>query len=68
MTCFSFQVAGLQDLLVYSVKGLGSLAHLARRDAGIVDPEVRIRWGDGLSNTLHGSACRCLAFSEPTSP
>jgi hydroxylamine reductase len=34
------EVAGLQDLLVFSLKGLGQLAHHARTVAGITDPEV----------------------------
>jgi len=34
------EVAGLQDLLVFSLKGLGALAHHARTTAGIVDPDI----------------------------
>lgn len=34
------EVAGLQDLLVFSLKGLGALAHHARTTAGITDPEI----------------------------
>ncbi|KAL6762623.1 hybrid-cluster protein [Haematococcus lacustris] len=34
------EVAGLQDLLMFSLKGLSSLAHYARTTAGIKDAEV----------------------------
>jgi len=45
------EVAGLQDLLIFSLKGLGSLAHHARA-AGIEDPEVNTFINQATFSTL----------------
>jgi hydroxylamine reductase (hybrid-cluster protein) len=34
------EVSALQDLLIYSLKGLGALAHHARTQGGIEDEEI----------------------------
>ncbi|GFR45201.1 hypothetical protein Agub_g6595 [Astrephomene gubernaculifera] len=46
------EVAALQDLLVYSVKGLGSLAHIARTTAGIEDARVNTFINGAIFSTL----------------
>ncbi|KAG1660707.1 hypothetical protein FOA52_014327 [Chlamydomonas sp. UWO 241] len=46
------EVAGLQDLLIHSVKGLGSLSHHARTIAGIEDEEVNSFLLQALFSTL----------------
>ncbi len=45
------EVAALQDLLIYSVKGLGSLAHIARQ-AGIEDADVNTFINGAIFSTL----------------
>eukprot|EP00798_Chlamydomonas_sp_ICE-L_P017973 gene17973-24378_t len=45
------EVAGLQDLLIYSLKGLGSVAHHARA-AGVTDSEVDSFLNRALFSTL----------------
>ncbi|PNH09786.1 Hydroxylamine reductase [Tetrabaena socialis] len=46
------QVAALQDLLVYSIKGLASLAHIARTTAGIEDQTVNTFVNSSIFSTL----------------
>ncbi|KAG2498770.1 hypothetical protein HYH03_003509 [Edaphochlamys debaryana] len=46
------ETAGLQDLLVYSVKGLGSLAHHARNVGGIEDQEINTFVNSAIFSTL----------------
>ncbi|KXZ44628.1 hypothetical protein GPECTOR_64g122 [Gonium pectorale] len=46
------EVAALQDLLVYSLKGLASLAHIARTTAGIEDPAVNSFVNGAIFSTL----------------
>ncbi|KAG2498775.1 hypothetical protein HYH03_003514 [Edaphochlamys debaryana] len=46
------EVSALQDLLIYSVKGLGSLAHIARTSAGIEDAEVNTFVNGAIFSTL----------------
>ncbi|GLC35355.1 hypothetical protein PLESTB_000573600 [Pleodorina starrii] len=46
------EVAALQDLLIYTVKGLASLAHHARTAAGIEDQEVNTFVNGAIFSTL----------------
>ncbi|GLI70539.1 hypothetical protein VaNZ11_015455 [Volvox africanus] len=46
------EVAALQDLLIYTVKGLGSLAHHARTLAGLEDQEVNTFINGAIFSTL----------------
>lgn len=46
------EVAALQDLLIYTVKGLGSLAHHARTTAGIEDEAVNTFINGAIFSTL----------------
>ncbi len=46
------EVSSLQDLLIYSVKGLGSLAHHARTEAGIEDAAVNTFINAAIFSTL----------------
>lgn len=46
------EVSALQDLLVFSLKGLGSLAHVARTSAGVEDAEVNQFINGAVFSTL----------------
>ena len=45
-------MAGLQDLLIYSLKGLGSWAHLARQNGLPVDFEISSFINNAIFSTL----------------
>lgn len=58
------EVAALQDLLVYGLKGLGTWAHHARKVAGVSDPEVNHFVTGGLFSTLTNVNFDATRFAE----